>query len=99
RNLQLVQRLEITATRCEATPAQIALASLLEQNVVPIPGTRTAEHLHENLAAVDVRLGPADLEELAAAFRPDAVAGARYPTDRNVGADAGVRPLLAACRR
>jgi aryl-alcohol dehydrogenase-like predicted oxidoreductase len=82
RNLQLVQRLKTIAGRRQATPAQIALAWLLDQNVVPIPGTRTAQHLQENLAAVDVRLGPADREELAAAFRPDKVAGARYPDDR-----------------
>ncbi len=83
RNLQLLRRLEIIAKRSATTPAQIALAWLLAQNVVPIPGTRTTQHLQENLMAIGVSLSPTDLEELALAFSPDAIAGSRYPTDRN----------------
>jgi aryl-alcohol dehydrogenase-like predicted oxidoreductase len=83
RNVELVRRLESIAERCEATPAQIALAWLLARNVVPIPGTRTAQHLEENLLAAEISLSPPDLEELELVFSPDAVAGARYPGDRN----------------
>jgi aryl-alcohol dehydrogenase-like predicted oxidoreductase len=50
-----------------ATPAQIALAWLMAQKpwIVPIPGTGNMAHLRENMGAVDVRLTPADLEEIA----------------------------------
>jgi aryl-alcohol dehydrogenase-like predicted oxidoreductase len=46
------------AGRMGATPAQIALAWLLQQasNVLLIPGTSSLAHLEENLAAVDVVL-------------------------------------------
>jgi aryl-alcohol dehydrogenase-like predicted oxidoreductase len=44
------------AAELEITPAQLALAWLLAQDAVPIPGTRTPAHLDENLAAADVVL-------------------------------------------
>ena len=54
-----------TAERLGATPAQIALAWLLQRgpNVLLIPGTSSLGHLEENLAAADVEL---DAEALAA---------------------------------
>jgi pyridoxine 4-dehydrogenase len=49
------------ANRLAATPAQVALAWLLQRspNLLPIPGTSSAEHLRENLAAATLEL-PAD---------------------------------------
>jgi len=56
------------ATRLGATPAQIALAWLLDlaPNVLLIPGTRTRAHLTENLAAAEIRLDKAARAELTA---------------------------------
>jgi aryl-alcohol dehydrogenase-like predicted oxidoreductase len=47
-----------TAERLEVTPAQVALAWLLQRgpNVLLIPGTSSLGHLEENLAAGDVKL-------------------------------------------
>ncbi len=55
------------ATRLEATPAQIALAWLLDlaPNILLIPGTRTRAHLAENIHAAGVRLDDAGRAELA----------------------------------
>jgi pyridoxine 4-dehydrogenase len=55
------------ADRLGATPAQVALAWLLDlaPNILLIPGTRTRGHLTENLAAVDIRLDDAARVELA----------------------------------
>ncbi|MDT5053466.1 MAG: hypothetical protein QOF66_1832, partial [Mycobacterium sp.] len=49
-----------------ATPAQIALAWLLAQKpfIVPIPGTRSVEHLDENMGALDVELTPAGVQQI-----------------------------------
>jgi pyridoxine 4-dehydrogenase len=49
-----------------ATPAQIALAWLVQSSAVtiPIPGTTSITHLEENMAALDVRLTKADLARL-----------------------------------
>ncbi|MGA7203745.1 MAG: aldo/keto reductase, partial [Specibacter sp.] len=54
----------------EATPAQVALAWLLAQGrkfglpVVPIPGTRKAWRIDENLGALSLELTPAQLDVL-----------------------------------
>ncbi|MFE5718407.1 aldo/keto reductase [Streptomyces erythrochromogenes] len=73
---------EIAAQR-GASPAQIALAWVQQRaavhglTVVPIPGTRRAERLRENIAATRITLTPAELallEPIAAQ-----VAGDRYP--------------------
>ncbi|WP_405447217.1 aldo/keto reductase [Streptomyces erythrochromogenes] len=73
---------EIAAQR-GASPAQIALAWVQQRaavhglTVVPIPGTRRAQRLRENVAATRITLTPAELallEPIAAQ-----VAGDRYP--------------------
>lgn len=58
------------ATRLAATPTQVALAWLLAlaPNVLLIPGTRTREHLTENLRAGGVILDDAARVELRRAF-------------------------------
>jgi pyridoxine 4-dehydrogenase len=57
-------------TRLDATPAQIALAWLLDlsPNVLLIPGTRTREHLTENMRSGSVIFDDAVRAELARAF-------------------------------
>jgi diketogulonate reductase-like aldo/keto reductase len=59
------------ATRQGATPAQVALAWLLRQELLcAIPKAATPEHVRENRAAVDLRLTDRDLAELDRAFPP-----------------------------
>jgi len=55
------------APRRGATPAQVALAWLLQRSPVmlPIPGTSSVRHLEENVAAAQLHLDEADLRELA----------------------------------
>jgi aryl-alcohol dehydrogenase-like predicted oxidoreductase len=81
RNLALVDALRDLATRQHCTPAQIALAWLLTRGdgIVPIAGTSQVRWLEQNAAAAGVVLTPATLATLEDIFRPDAVAGARYP--------------------
>ena len=59
----------------------MALAWLLAQgpDIVPIPGTKRADRVDENLAALDVVLSADDVARLSAALPPDAAAGTRYP--------------------
>ena len=58
------------AARLRATPAQIALAWLLDlaPNVLLIPGTRTRAHLATNIGAADVELDDDARAELARHF-------------------------------
>jgi pyridoxine 4-dehydrogenase len=67
------------AARLGATPAQIALAWLLDlaPNILLIPGTRTRAHLAENLAASAVRLDDAARAELTLHLPIAGVTGGR----------------------
>jgi aryl-alcohol dehydrogenase-like predicted oxidoreductase len=58
------------AARLGATPAQIALAWLLDRapNILLIPGTRSRTHLSENLGAAAVVLDGEARAELDKAF-------------------------------
>lgn len=82
-NQALVDLIGKFAQQKKATPAQIALAWLLAQKpwIVPIPGTTKIERLEENLGAMDVRLSPDDLRELASFSSKIPVQGARYPEE------------------
>ncbi|WP_106396793.1 aldo/keto reductase [Actinocorallia populi] len=56
---------EIAAAH-DATPAQVALSWLLHRSrvLLPAPGTTSAAHLDENLAAGDLELSPEELSRL-----------------------------------
>ncbi|GAB3179237.1 aryl-alcohol dehydrogenase-like predicted oxidoreductase [Micromonospora palomenae] len=86
-NLALVARVRKLAAEREVTPGQLALAWVLAQgpDVVPIPGTKRRRYLEENVAALDVRLSPADLAAIDASTPPGAAAGERYPSRPPVG--------------
>ena len=86
-NRGLVSGVEIIAREKGCTPAQLTLAWLLAQgsDVVAIPGTKQRGRLDENIGALKVRLTSADIDRIAAAVPPGAVAGARYP-DANMKA-------------
>jgi aryl-alcohol dehydrogenase-like predicted oxidoreductase len=78
KNLDLLKALEPVAAAHRCSVAQVALAWLLRQAVVPIPGTKRRAHLEDNAAAAELKLEEAEVERLSAAFAPGAVAGARY---------------------
>jgi aryl-alcohol dehydrogenase-like predicted oxidoreductase len=61
-----------------ATVSQLALAWLLARSpaIVPIPGTRSLEHLEENVAAAAIELSPDDLTVLDGARPPAPAPGA-----------------------
>jgi aryl-alcohol dehydrogenase-like predicted oxidoreductase len=58
--------LQAIADKYDATVYQIALAWLLahSDNILPIPGTSSVEHLRENTAAAHLELAPEDLARL-----------------------------------
>ena len=65
-NLRLVSEVEAIAADISATPAQVALAWVLAKgdDVAPIPGTKRASRVEENVAADTVALSPAQLNLL-----------------------------------
>lgn len=87
-NMRIVEGVSVVASRLGYTPAQIALAWVLNQSqkFVPIPGTRKIGRLIENTQASDISLLISDLEELAHAAPIGATQGLRYPNMSSVDA-------------
>lgn len=80
-NLDLVEQVRALANQKNFTPAQLALAWLLQQgdDLVPIPGTKRVSYLLENLGALDLELTAADLETIDDIIPKGAALGDRYP--------------------
>jgi aryl-alcohol dehydrogenase-like predicted oxidoreductase len=81
KNLELVKKIQTLAADKGCTPSQLALAWVLArgQDIVPIPGTKRAKYLDENLAAIDVRLTADELEQIDAILPAGLTSGDRYP--------------------
>jgi aryl-alcohol dehydrogenase-like predicted oxidoreductase len=79
-NMRAAEVVREVARNHEATPAQAALAWLLQKgdDIVPIPGTKRRTYLEENVAAASLHLSPEEMARLDDALRPDAIAGPRY---------------------
>ncbi|MBY5825985.1 aldo/keto reductase [Rhizobium leguminosarum] len=80
-NLKLVELIGKIGEKHGATPAQVALAWLLAQKpwIVPLFGTRKLERFEENIAALNVTLDKADLDEIEQTNI--VIQGARYPEE------------------
>lgn len=80
-NVAVIAPIEALAKAKGCTPAQIAIAWTLAQgdNVLPIPGSKRLEHLNLNIAATDITLSDAEIQELYDSIPPDFTAGSRYP--------------------
>ena len=80
RNLALLPAYMDIARDVGCSPAQLALAWLLAKdgNILPIFGTRQAEHLDDNVGAEAVALDPGVVDRLDALINRKTVAGSRY---------------------
>src|SRR5512138_449065 len=83
KNVKIVKRLEEISVEKKCTPSQLVLAWLLAQgkDIVPIPGTKRKQRVDENLAALDLKLSPADVKRISEIAPVGAGAGLRYPAD------------------
>jgi len=80
RNLALLDGFKGVAAETGCTPAQLALAWVLARggNVIALFGTKSLEHLDENLGADGLRLSPDAIARLDALINQNTVSGARY---------------------
>ena len=92
KNLQLLPAYRELAREAGCTPAQLALAWLLQKRpfILPIPGTTSVDHLKEDLGAVGVTLKPDLLQRLEALINEQTVAGNRYSEQANREVDTEV---------
>lgn len=79
-NLKLLPGYEALAKAANCTPAQLALAWLLQKapHIVPIPGTTSVAHLHDDLGAAEVVLSAGIVTKLDSLINQQTVTGHRY---------------------
>ncbi len=79
-NLRVVSIIQEMGKAKKATPAQIALAWLLQKGnqIVPIPGTKRRVYLEENVEATKLKLSEADMKALDESLPPGVTTGSRY---------------------
>jgi aryl-alcohol dehydrogenase-like predicted oxidoreductase len=83
KNLAVVDQVKQIAAEKGVTPAQFALAWMLNRHddVIPIPGTSSAERLAENAAAADIRLTREELDRIESVLPKGVAAGDRYTSE------------------
>jgi len=88
KNQQLLTPFNAIAEHQQCTPAQLALAWLLAQKdsrgnktLVPIPGTKHIEWMHDNGGASELQLSDDVVAELDGLINEQTVAGNRYADD------------------
>lgn len=80
RNTHLVNRLHAIAAENDMTAGQLALAWVLNQgdHITALAGTKRREYLEENVAAAQIELSSALLEQVSSALPAGAAVGERY---------------------
>jgi aryl-alcohol dehydrogenase-like predicted oxidoreductase len=79
-NQKLASEFAELATGKKITPAQLALAWVLDQghNIIPIPGTKRRKYLEENALAADVVLSTGDIDAIEGLLKKYPDIGPRY---------------------
>jgi aryl-alcohol dehydrogenase-like predicted oxidoreductase len=83
-NTRIVETLNVFGRTRGITPAQVALAWLMNRYpwIVPIPGTTKLSHLEENLRASEIHLSAEEMQELEKAVAAVPVVGNRYSAEQ-----------------
>jgi aryl-alcohol dehydrogenase-like predicted oxidoreductase len=91
-NLKLLPAYHALAQEAGCSPSQLALAWLLHQgeDIIPIPGTTSVDHLLDDLAAADVKLDADLMVRLDALINQRTVVGDRYSAQSNSEVDTEV---------
>jgi aryl-alcohol dehydrogenase-like predicted oxidoreductase len=77
KNLRIVDEFNLLAEKKGTTSSQLALAWVIAQGAIPIPGTRDAVRLEENFGAGQVDLSEEELAELRSLIERAKPTGAR----------------------
>ena len=91
-NLKLLPAYNALAQEAGCSPSQLALAWLLHkgEDLIPIPGTTSVEHLLDDLGAVDVKLSAELMARAEALINERTVKGDRYNAQANSEVDTEV---------
>ena len=88
-NLKLLPAYMGLAQEAGCSPSQLALAWLLHkgEDLIPIPGTTSVEHLHDDLGAVNVKLSADLIARVEDLINERTVVGDRYNAQANSEVD------------
>jgi aryl-alcohol dehydrogenase-like predicted oxidoreductase len=88
-NLQRVEKFKSFAKERGWTTASLAIAWVLAQgeHILPIPGTRSPEHLADNAAGSAIKLTPDDLKAINEMLPPGFAHGNRYSHEQQGAAE------------
>jgi aryl-alcohol dehydrogenase-like predicted oxidoreductase len=88
-NLKLLPAYNALAQEAGCSPSQLALAWLLHKgdDLIPIPGTTSVEHLLDDLGAVDVKLSSDLMARVEGLINERTVVGDRYNAQANSEVD------------
>ncbi|QJD95552.1 aldo/keto reductase [Mucilaginibacter robiniae] len=78
KNLELVKQIQAIAASKGITATQLALAWVLQNNVVAIPGTKRIKYIEENAAAAQITFTPEEKAQLESIVPVGVAAGSRY---------------------
>lgn len=77
-NKKLVDEFQRLAAKKGCSPGQLAIAWVMAQNVIPIPGTKNAGRLEENFGGTNVELTKDELDEIRQVIDSVGTVGDRY---------------------
>jgi len=88
-NLELLNDYLVLAKDIGCTPAQLALAWLTSksENIVPIPGSRSIDHMRDNFTAAKLTLDAKQIDLLDEMINQNNVHGTRYTTAQQAEID------------
>ena len=92
KNQALLPAYNAIAGEVGCTPSQLAIAWLLQQgdDILPIPGTTSVDHLMDDIGAADVTLSADVIARLNALINQHTVHGDRYNAQANSEVDTEV---------
>jgi aryl-alcohol dehydrogenase-like predicted oxidoreductase len=64
KNMELVKAIETLAEEKNVTASQFALAWIMTEGIIPIPGTKRRKYLEQNIASTAIEMSVTDLEKL-----------------------------------
>lgn len=78
KNLELLAEIENMAKEKGITSSQLAIAWTIAKGAVPIPGTKRVKYVEQNIAATNIELTKAELDQLESIIPLGTLTGDRY---------------------
>ena len=85
--IELANAITALANTKNITPSQLAIAWVISKGILPIPGTKRAKYVEQNITAASIILTENELQELETIVPLGTVIGDRYDAASMAGID------------